>query len=47
MPPTITEEGTRRFDVGVDANSFLPISAQQIISFFVGPTSHRQCENRE
>ena len=32
-------EGVRRYDVGVDANGFLPVSAQQIISFFDGSAS--------
>ena len=27
-------EGIRRYDVGVDANNFFPISAKQIIDFF-------------
>ena len=32
-------EGVRRYDVGVDANGFLPVSVQQIISFFDGSVS--------
>ena len=27
-------ESTRRFDVGVDANNFFPVSVKQIIDFF-------------
>lgn len=27
-------EGTRRFDVGVDANNFFPVSVMQIVDFF-------------
>ena len=27
-------EGVRRYDVGVDANGFLPVSAKQIVDFF-------------
>ena len=27
-------EGTRRFDVGVDANNFFPVSVKQIVDFF-------------
>ena len=27
-------EGIRRFDVGVDANNFFPVSAKQIIDYF-------------
>lgn len=29
-------EGVRRYDVGVDANQFLPVSVKQIIEFFEG-----------
>ena len=30
------EEGILRYDVGVDANQFMPVSLQQILSFFDG-----------
>ena len=29
-------EGIRRYDVGVDANNFFPVSVRQIIDFFDG-----------
>ena len=30
------EEGILRYDVGVDANQYMPVSLQQILSFFDG-----------
>ena len=27
-------DGQRRYDVGVDANNFFPVSSKQIVSFF-------------
>jgi len=30
------EEGIRRYDVGVDANYYLPVSVRQIVEFFGG-----------
>ena len=27
-------EGIRRYDVGVDANNFFPVSVKQIVDFF-------------
>ena len=27
-------DGQRRYDVGVDANNFFPVSTRQIVSFF-------------
>lgn len=30
----IMEEGIRRYDVGVDANNFCPVSVNHIIDFF-------------
>ncbi len=36
-------DGQRRYDVGVDANNFFPISTRQIVSFFEAYRRSEDC----
>lgn len=38
-------EGIRRYDVGVDANNYLPVSVKQIIGFFEGISNNVSLED--
>ena len=36
-------DGQRRYDVGVDANNFFPVSTRQIVSFFEAYRRSEDC----